>query len=150
MVVALNATPSFDGKPFRFSRQFRLKSPLAIRQAMQDGQSVRKRLHGFRVVCAAVAAGTQTRVPQFAFVVSRDAGPAVTRNRIKRRLREAVRIQRDAWPTAPSRVIFRVNESTVAALPFLDLLAEVDSALRFSKNSAIARLPQKQGADGHA
>jgi ribonuclease P protein component len=150
MVVALNATPSFDGKPFRFTRQFRLKSPLAIRQAMQDGQSVRKRYHGFRVVCAAAALGSVSRIPQFAFVVSRDAGPAVTRNRIKRRLREAVRIQRDSWPTAPSRVIFRVNESTVATAPFLDLLAEVDSALQFSKRSVIARPSQKQVNDDQA
>jgi ribonuclease P protein component len=149
-MVALNATSSLDGKPFRFSRQFRLKSPLAIRQAMQDGQSVRKRYDGFRVVCAVAASGSQPQTPQFAFVVSRDAGPAVTRNRIKRRLREAVRIQRDSWPTAPSRVIFRVNESTVATAPFLDLLVEVDSALQFSKKSVRMRSSQKQVNDDQA
>ncbi len=150
MVVALNATPSFDGKPFRFTRQFRLKSPLAIRQAMQDGQSVRKRYDGFRVVCAVPPSSKQSHMPQFAFVVSRDAGPAVLRNRIKRRLREAVRIQRDAWPIGPARVIFRVNESTVAAAPFLELLAKVDSALQFSKRSLMARSQQKQVTNDQA
>jgi ribonuclease P protein component len=142
MVVALNATPYFDGRPFRFSRQFRLKSPLAIRQVLQDGASTRKRFEGFRVICAVAPADARSHLPQFAFVVSRDAGPAVARNRIKRRLREAVRLGRYAWPTTSSRVIFRVNDPQVAYVPFNELKVQVAEALSFSKQAVTSRMSQ--------
>lgn len=138
MVVALNATPSGNGRTFRFSRQFRLKSPQAIRQVMQDSGSSRKRYDWFRVVCAA---GTTGDSPRFAFVVSRDAGPAVVRNRIKRRFREAVRLQRESWPINSARVIFRVNEGTVAETPFENIATQVRLALNFSKQSTTQRPP---------
>ena len=139
MVVSLNATPSSNGRPFRFSRQFRLKSPLAIRRVMQDGGSSRCRFDGFRIICAAPVATAKTPSPRFAFVVSRDAGPAVVRNRIKRRLREAVRLQRDHWSSDARQIIFRINEGRVAVTPFDDLKLEVQRALDFAKPSVDVR-----------
>lgn len=129
MVVPLNATPSSNGRPFRFSRQFRLKSPLAIRQILQDGASARRRFDALRVVAGEPSS---RGVSHFAFVVSRDAGSAVLRNRIKRRLREAVRLQRDAWPKSPTPVILRVNSGKTARMPFERLKSEVRQALEFA------------------
>ena len=132
MVVPLSATPLSNGRPFRFSRQFRLKSPLAIRQILQDGASARRRFDAFRVIAAEPSS---RGVSCFAFVVSRDAGSAVERNRIKRRLREAVRLQRDFWPTAPTPVIFRVNSGKAARMPFEELKSDVRQALAFASHS---------------
>lgn len=129
MVVPLNATPSSNGRPFRFSRQFRLKSPLAIRQILQDGASARRRFDAFRVI---VGGPSSRGASHFAFVVSRDAGSAVERNRVKRRLREAVRLQRDSWPTSPTPVVFRVNSGELARTPFERLKSEVRQALEFA------------------
>lgn len=51
------------------------------------------------------------------------------RNRIKRRLREAVRTQRDLWPAQPVDIIFRVNDPAAGVLSFTDLSAQVSEAL---------------------
>jgi ribonuclease P protein component len=136
MVVPLNATPSGSGRPFRFSRQFRLKSPLAIRRIIADGASSRRRWDAFRLVWSELPGFARTNHPSFAFVVSRHAGPAVVRNRIKRRLREAVRLQRDVWPLRPTQIIIRVNEGKAAVVSFEDLREQVRSALTTVKASA--------------
>lgn len=136
MVVPLNATPSGNGRPFRFTRQFRLKSPVVIRRILQGGLTMRRQWDTLRVVWAESACPNPLRQPRFAFVVSRHAGPAVTRNRIKRRLREAVRLQRESWPSEPVDVIIRVREHNLDDLSFEDLQAQVRSALIAIKNQA--------------
>ena len=135
MVVRLNAAPSSHVRPFRFSRQSRLKSPRTIRQIMQDGASLRRRFGAFRLVCLLRPDVDERESPRFAFVVSRSAGPAVVRNRIKRRLREAVRLQRLDWPKQTAEVIIRVNEGQAADLPFGELKAQIHEALSFINES---------------
>ncbi len=137
MVVPLNASTPNSGRPFRFTRQFRLKSPLVIRQILRDGQAARRRFSAFRVISGRRTSGN---LPSFAFVVSRDAGPAVTRNRIKRRLREAVRLQRAFWPTHPVGVVFRVNNDDAASMEFEVLKDDVRQALKFADGAADVRI----------
>lgn len=49
---------------------------------------------------------------RFGLVVSRKVGNAVVRNRVKRWLREALRRQVSAWPTADHAVIARPRAAT--------------------------------------
>lgn len=136
MVVPLNVTPFGNGRPFRFTRQFRLKSPVVIRRILQGDPSMRRRWDSFGVVWAESACPGPLLQPRFAFVVSRHAGPAVTRNRIKRRLREAVRLQRNDWPSGSTDVIIRVHEPGVDGLSFEDLQTQIRSALIAIRNQA--------------
>jgi len=53
--------------------------------------------------------------PRVGFVVSRSVGNAVTRNRVKRRLRELVRVQADALPNGSVLVVRALPPSAGAA-----------------------------------
>jgi ribonuclease P protein component len=66
-------------------REHRLKSSLRIAQVRREGESCR---NPWLVLSKHVGESAHTRV---AFAASRRIGNAVTRNRVKRRLREAVR-----------------------------------------------------------
>lgn len=129
MVDPLNAAFPTSGHPFRFPRQFRLKSPHTIRAIMQDGTSHRRRWDAFRLIWPSRSEATADVTPRFAFVISRDAGPAVVRNRIKRRLREAVRLAKSSWPAAPVPIILRINSDRAAQLSFAELQSQVHQAL---------------------
>jgi ribonuclease P protein component len=74
-----------------------------------------------------VVAGTGPRV---GFTVGKVLGGAVERNRIKRRMREAVRL---SWPVCegPVDVVFNPRKS-VLTLPFAKLVDEVAHALRLA------------------
>lgn len=66
---------------------------------------------------------TDPSLARFGFTVPRALGKAVQRNRIRRRLREAVRTQLEAAP-AQWFIIFNPRRSVLAA-PFEDLRQEV-------------------------
>ena len=66
---------------------------------------------------------------RLAFVVSKRLGKAHTRNRIKRRLREAVRLNQDLWP-AGTDVILRARENRIAMMDFATLSKDVQNSLR--------------------
>ena len=73
--------------------------------------------------------------------VGKVLGNAVERNRIKRRMREAVRA---SWPqeSAPMDVVFNPRKS-VLQLPFGELLAEVERALKLAIQRAREAKAQK-------
>ncbi len=112
----------------RFPRRNRLKSPLTIRSVSRDGG----RLYGdgFSVHWSPISypkSDRTTTAPRLAFVVSRHSGRAHERNRIKRRLREAVRINRAAWPQPPGGldIVFRAIGATAANSAFENLRQDV-------------------------
>jgi ribonuclease P protein component len=53
--------------------------------------------------------------PRIGFVVSRAVGNAVARNRVKRRLRELVRVRRDSLPTGSMLVVRALPPSAGAS-----------------------------------
>jgi ribonuclease P protein component len=63
-----------------------------------------------------------------AFVVSKRLGKAHVRNQIKRRLREAARLNQDLWPTGTD-VVLRATQSRVASMDFAALSQDVRNSL---------------------
>ena len=73
-----------------------------------------------------VHASTAPAPVEVGFVVSRRVGPAVVRNRVKRRLRELVRERLDRLPDA--HLVVRAHPSAAQATS-AELAADLDSAL---------------------
>ena len=72
--------------------------------------------------------------PRVGFTVGKVLGGAVERNRIKRRMREAVRLSAQACE-GPIDVVFNPRKS-VGKLPFAELVSEVNRALRLAAQRA--------------
>lgn len=83
-------------------------------------------LHLLRRAGEAAAACPNRRI---GFVVSKKQGDAVTRNRIKRRLREAVRLRLDALHNGPYDLIF-VGRSKAQTAAWPQVQAAVDDLLQ--------------------
>lgn len=99
-----------------------------IRQILTDSASLRRRFGAFRLICRRNH-GEDGVEPRFAFVISRDVGTAVMRNRLRRRLREAVRLSREAWPRQDSDLVFRIYDDRAAKIPFAELIEQVKTAI---------------------
>ncbi|MEW5701610.1 MAG: ribonuclease P protein component [Candidatus Zixiibacteriota bacterium] len=126
-----------------FPSYCRLKSPLVIRAVLHSPESRRKRFGAFRVVGSMAARDRRPAhlagMPRFAFVVSRRAGPAHVRNRIRRRLRESVRTQRELWPAAMA-VIYITDSGEAARVSFASLREQVRESLVWIGNQAHGRI----------
>jgi ribonuclease P protein component len=72
--------------------------------------------------------------PRVGLTAGRVLGKAVERNRIKRRMREAVRLSRAACD-GPIDIVFNPRKS-VLALPFTELVNEVVRGLRLATQRA--------------
>lgn len=79
------------------------------------------------LVLQAAPAGDPTAAPRFGFTVTKKTGNSVVRNRIRRRLKEAVRIRAE---TAPAGVDFVViGRRASVSRPFARILEDLAAGL---------------------
>jgi ribonuclease P protein component len=113
----------------RFTRSRRIVRSSEFRNIYESG--VRMTSRYFSAFCLPLASDT---VPsRFGFTVPRALGKAVLRNRLKRRMREAVRSQFDRLP-ANWAIVFNPRR-TVLEAPFEDLCREVSRLFARCKES---------------
>jgi ribonuclease P protein component len=108
----------------------RLKRRTDFRAAAQGARAPTK---AFVLQARKRAGADEGQTPPLAarlgFTVSRQVGNAVERNRVKRRLREAVRLSAgDKFCAGHDYVL--IGRRTALALPFGDMLHDLDAALR--------------------
>ncbi|MGB7553773.1 MAG: ribonuclease P protein component [Candidatus Korobacteraceae bacterium] len=84
--------------------------------------------------CGSPQAMGADNTPRVGFTVGKVLGGAVERNRIKRRMREAVRLAAQACE-GPIDIVFNPRKS-VGKLPFAELVNEVTRALRLAAQRA--------------
>lgn len=77
----------------------------------------------------ALPASTPKTPTRLAFVVSKRLGKAHVRNRIKRRLRDAVRLNREHWPSGAD-IVVRAQDSTIASMDFTVLNRNIRNSLK--------------------
>ncbi len=101
----------------RFPRSLRLKSPWAIRQIFREG--VRRKGHGYAIY------GIRSDQPgRLGVVVSNRFGRGVKRNRLRRRLREAARLNQAHWPDHMDLVV-RATDRSPAVMDFSELVNDL-------------------------
>ncbi|MFV9507397.1 MAG: ribonuclease P protein component [Oscillochloridaceae bacterium umkhey_bin13] len=107
-------------------RAYRLRRPDQFRRARRDGRTLTTSLLILNVV-----AGRRNRI-RCGFVVGKQLGSAVARNRAKRRVREAVRL---ALPsiTPGFDLVFVVRGSALLTAPFATIQQTVEQLLRRAK-----------------
>jgi ribonuclease P protein component len=112
-------------------RQARMKRPADFRRAVREGRRAgRPALTGHLFVPSAAAEDGAVRPEESAkvgFIVSRAVGSAVVRNRVKRRLRDLIRLNLGSLP-AGSLLVVRANPAAAAARQ-ADLAADLDLVL---------------------
>jgi ribonuclease P protein component len=107
-----------DAIDFRFGKDLRLRR----RQEFLDIQRRGRRRHSpnFIVVCVDQS---DPRGSRFGFNVSRRVGNAVVRNRVRRRLREFVRLHRHRLPRARDFVV--IAKPGASKVCYAELVAEL-------------------------
>ncbi len=122
--VCVNASPL----PFRVKRAWRLKAESDVQRVWQQGRAFAHPL----VILRVRENGLERS--RAAFVAGKKLGNAVTRNRAKRRLREAVRPQFLAMPKGYDFVFIARGNITTA--PFTDIGAAIVQLLQRAKLSS--------------
>lgn len=107
----------------RFRRESRLRSPQDFARVRRKG----KRQQGRWLTLSYARQPAEPRPTRVGFSVSKRVGPAVTRNRVKRRLREAIR--RLLWKTVPGWDMMVAARPEAATATAADLAEEVCALL---------------------
>ena len=100
-------------------------------------------------VLQARSAATMSGPARFGFTVSKKVGNAVERNRVRRRLREIVRLHRSRIALQPGHDYVLVGRRAALALPFERLMQDFDGRLRGSTAARdhAAACPRLRAAD---
>jgi ribonuclease P protein component len=107
-------------------RAYRLRKPEHFQRVRREGKTVRGSYMLLNI------ATSRRKTLRFGFVVSKQLGGAVQRNRAKRRVREAVRLV--AGSINPGNdLVFVIHSINVTTLAFETLQAEVISLLQRAK-----------------
>ncbi|HEX6453599.1 MAG TPA: ribonuclease P protein component [Trebonia sp.] len=111
-----------------------MRRPEEFRFVMRTGKRAGTRLLAANAMIPAVAPGAggipggrSSRAVRVGFIVSRAVGPAVVRNRVKRRLRELMRVRLAALPEGCLLVV-RAHPAAAGARQ-ADLAADLDLVL---------------------
>lgn len=113
----------------------RLRRPADVARVRQHGKSRRHPLLIFLVL------PNELNVSRFAFVASRRVGKAVQRNRAKRLLREAVRLQLNS--IAPGWDCVLIARPSLAKAHFVDVETAVRQCLKRAKLLTVSEPTEK-------
>ena len=123
------------------SRAHRLHSPSDFRAVVRGGSRVGSRTLVVHLALAEDAQNPQDSSPRIGLIVSKAVGPAVVRNRVKRRLRHLCRPLLTALP-AGSLVVLRALPPAATA-PATELGADLTASLRRAQAKAKAKAREK-------
>ena len=117
--------------PSKFPKSRRLLKHADFQRVYQAG---RRQFTGNMTVFFLRREAAPAGEPRVGLTVGKVLGGAVERNRIKRRMREAVRLSRSTC-NGPVDIVFNPRKS-VLALPFTELVKEVSRGLRVAADRA--------------
>lgn len=117
--------------PSKFPKSRRLLKHADFQRVYQAG---RRQFTGNMTVFFLRREAASSGDPRVGLTVGKVLGGAVERNRIKRRMREAVRMSSSSY-SGPLDIVFNPRKS-VLTLPFTDLVKEVSRGLRVAAERA--------------
>lgn len=121
---------------FTFPKSVRLSQPLEFRSALDKGV---KAVCGDMIIFCQEPATSGTHTPALGLIVSKKVGPSVTRNKVKRHLRESFRLLRPALTGVEA---FKSKNIVIIARPALAARTQVEVAA--SLRYCLKRLERQQ------
>lgn len=112
-----------------FGKKFRLHGRSAFLGVLFGPDSQRRRGRWCEMISAPPRADTKEPGTKFGIAVTRKAGGAVRRNRLKRIVREYLRTHKGLWPEN-RLVVIRINRPVTDEA---DLIAEIEDMLKSAR-----------------